>query len=103
MNNYVHRTWKNGESISHEEVLAIKDAFVKALALNGVAGDEIGRVRRELGLAAGGAGDRSLREGNLKPLSRRQIREILDRNAGTLNAYAALQVRRVQRLRPHAA
>lgn len=88
MNNYVHRTWKNGETISHEEVVAIKSAFVKELSRNGVGAAEIAQIRRELGLGAEGAADKTLRERSLKPLSRQQIREILDRNAAALNAYA---------------
>ena len=89
MNNHVHQTGKNNEVISHAEVLAIKEALVKALSDNGVGRDEINRIRKELGLAPDGEGDRTLRTRSLKPLSRQQIREILDRNAATVNNYNA--------------
>ncbi|MBR4611431.1 MAG: hypothetical protein IKO40_01815, partial [Kiritimatiellae bacterium] len=89
MNNHVHQIGKNNEVISHAEVLAIKEALVKALSDNGVGRDEINRIRKELGLAPDGEGDRTLRTRSLKPLSRQQIREILDRNAATVNNFNA--------------
>ena len=51
INNHVHRLSANTKSISHEEVLAIKNAFMKALSANGVDMDEINKIRKELGLA----------------------------------------------------
>ena len=89
MNNHVHQTGKNNEVISHAEVLAIKQALIKALSDNGVGADEINRIRKELGLAPDGEGDRTLRTRSLKPLSRQQIREILDRNAAAVNSFNA--------------
>ena len=86
MNNHVHRTGKNTEVISHDEVLAIKEALVKALSAHDVEEDEINRVRRELGLAPGEEGDRTMKLRSLMPLSRQQIREILDRNAAKINS-----------------
>ena len=74
--------------ISHAEVLAVKDAFVKALQQNGVAADEINRVRRELGLAPDGATDTSLTMRSIRPLTRQLVRSILDRNANTINGHA---------------
>ena len=50
INNHVHSTGKNKTELSHAEVLAIKQAFVKALTQGGVGAAEIARVRRELGL-----------------------------------------------------
>ena len=44
MNNHVHLTGKNVEAISHREVLAIKEALVKALSQYGVAANELNRV-----------------------------------------------------------
>ena len=88
INNHVSQTDKNNESLSHAEQLAIKDAFVRALSQNGVAADEINRVRRELGLAPNGATDTRLAERSIRPLTRQQIREILDRNANVINAHA---------------
>lgn len=55
MNNHVETWWfSNREKIDHEEVLAIKQAFVKALSKNGVGEAEINRIRQELGLAPQG-------------------------------------------------
>ena len=86
INNHVHRTGANDKSLSHEEVLAIKNAFVKALSSHGVAEAEIGRIRRDLGLAADAGIDKTLHARSLKPLSRQQVRQILDRNAAAINA-----------------
>ena len=88
INNSVGSPDKNDTSLSHAEVLAIKCAFVKALRQNGVAAEEIGRVRRELGLEPDGATDTSLALRSVRPLSRQTVREILDRNAETLNGHA---------------
>ena len=85
MNNHVDRTSKNNEKISHAEVIAIKQSLVKALSQHGVGQDEIDRVRQELGLAPAGPSDRTLRFRSVVPLSRQQIREILDRNAQAIN------------------
>ena len=88
INNHVHMTGRNVVAIPHEEVFAIKKAFVTALADGGVGADEITRIRKDLGLAPDGAVDRSLKSRSVRPLTRQQIREILDRNAATLNAFA---------------
>ena len=87
INNFVHRTGLNKVSISHAEVLAIKDAFVKALQQKGVGAEEINRVRQELGLAPVGTTDTALAKRSIRPLSRQQIRVILDRNEATLNQH----------------
>ena len=87
VNNHVEKRGKNGVELSHDEVLAIKNAFIRALAEGGVDRDEINNIRRELGLAPMKEADTGLRERSLKPLSRQQIREILDRNAETINEH----------------
>ena len=56
MNYHVHKTGKNNKTIPHAEVLAIKEALVKALSQHGVQEDELNRVRSELGLAPIGIG-----------------------------------------------
>ena len=86
MNNHVHLRRKNVETISHEETFTIKEAFVRALANSGVGADALNAIRRELGLSPDGKADRTLAERSIKPLSRQQIREILDRNAAAINA-----------------
>ena len=90
VNNHVHRTGANRTPLSHEEVIAVKTAFVKALRSGGVAADELARVRAQLGLAPepGAEVDRTLRERSIRPLTRQQVREILDRNAAAINARA---------------
>ena len=85
VNNFIGRRWKNKTTISHAEVIAIKQAFVKALQDGGVGDDALRRVRAQLGLAPGSAVDTKLNERSLKPLSRQQIREILDQNAAAIN------------------
>ena len=85
INNRVHLTGWNKTSLTHAEVIAIKDAFVKALREGGVDGAAIDMIRVQLGLAPSGAVDTSLRERSLKPLSRQQIRDILDQYAAVLN------------------
>ena len=88
--NQTHFKGSNQTTLSHLEVLAIKNAFIKALSQNGVGVDEIARIRRDLGLAAdtSAGADKKLSERSIKPLSRAQIRTILDRNAETINANA---------------
>ena len=88
INNHVHRLRANNETISHAEVLTIKDAFIRALARSGVGREEIARVRAELGLAGTGPEDKTLTQRSIKPLTRQQIRQILDRNAQQINATA---------------
>ena len=79
---------RNTVAISHAEVMAVKRAFVGALGAGGVSEAELGRVRAELGLDAGGpAANQSLRARSIKPLTRQLVREILDRYADTLNAH----------------
>ena len=99
MNNHVDRTSKNNEKISHAEVIAIKQSLVRALSQHGVGQDEIDRVRQELGLAPAGPTDRNLRFRSLVPLSRQQIREIIDRNAAAINAFNAEHDPRAGRVR----
>ncbi|MBR5997549.1 MAG: hypothetical protein IK027_00385, partial [Deltaproteobacteria bacterium] len=88
INNHVHRTGKNTVTLTHAEVIAIKDAFVRALSANGVDAEAVNRVRRELGLAPDGVTDTSLKKRSVRPLSRQQIREILDSNANAINQHA---------------
>ena len=78
----------NVTPLSHEEIFAVKSAFVRALGAGGVQQDDLNRIRAELGLGAdNGADAQSLRERSIKPLTRQQVREILDRCADALNAH----------------
>ena len=85
VNNFVFRKYKNTVALAQEEVLAIKNAFVNALSGGGVNKDELNKVRKELGLASENPADSRLHERSIKPLTRQQIREILDRNAAAIN------------------
>ena len=85
INNHIHFTRFNSTPIPHAEVVAIKNAFVRALSEGGVNAEEIGKLRVQLGLAPASAADAKLDERSMKPLSRQQIRDILDRYAGVLN------------------
>ena len=85
VNHYVKQRGKNNVSHSQAEVLAVKNAFVQALSKGGVKGEELANIRRELGLEPREKIDKSLRKRTIKPLSRQQIRDILDRNAQTIN------------------
>ncbi|MCR4573518.1 MAG: hypothetical protein K5787_07100 [Lentisphaeria bacterium] len=41
MNHHVHKLGKNNETISHAQVIAIKEALIKALSQNGVGSEEL--------------------------------------------------------------
>ena len=81
VNDHVTLKFLNDVKISQVEVLAIKNAFIEALRGGGVTGDALVKIREELGLSPMKSVDKSLHERSIKPLSRQQIREILDRNA----------------------
>ena len=94
MNNHVSRRGWNTKTISHAEVIAIKNAFLNALGRGGVDAVRLAAIRRDLGLTAfEGPVDFSLRERSVRPLSRQQIREILDANAIVLNRAAPGTIR----------
>ena len=91
MNNHVATWWySNNENISHQETIAIKQAFVRALSQNGVQEVDINAIRKELGLQPMDASDRDLYRRSIMPLKRQDIRKILDRYAATINAQNAL-------------
>jgi len=75
----------NVKAISHDEVLAIKEAFVRALQKSGVGLVAINDIRRRIGLAPDPALPKALAERSIKPLTRQQIREILDEHKETIN------------------
>ena len=51
VNSHVTMKFLNTTRMSHQEVLAIKNAFVRALKSGGVGRDELSRIREELGLS----------------------------------------------------
>jgi len=89
VNNHVHWRGLNKKSFSLAEVIAVKNAFVNALSNSGVGREELNRICQELGLAPRSPVDTDMRERNVKPLSRQQVREILDRCADTINQHVA--------------
>ena len=93
VNNHVHFTRFNNVTICHAEVVAIKNAFVRALSEGGVSSEELDKVRAQLGLAPSGAADAKLEERSMKPLTRQQIRDILDRYAGVLHVRTSAEIK----------
>ena len=88
VNNHVGilKGWNN-KTISATTTLAVKNAFVNALKNAGIAETVLAGVREELGLSKSGS-TKGLDLSTLKPLTRAQTREILDRFAGTINEKA---------------
>ena len=89
VNHHIKLRGSNKVSLSHAEVIAVKEAFIKALSRSGVDAGQMAEIRRKLGLGADSAMDRTLHERSLKPLTRQQVREILDEHADTINAHVA--------------
>ena len=85
VNNHIHFKSLNNDTISHEEVIAIKTAFVRTLSESGVDAEAISNIRVQLGLAPSNAADAKFDERSMKPLSRQQIRDILDQYSGVLH------------------
>ena len=89
VNNHVGRLtqFMNNKHLTHSEVLAVKQAFVNALSREGkLDSNAINEVLRDLGLAPQENGSvAELHSRSIKPLSRQQVRQILDRYADTIN------------------
>ena len=88
VNNHVGmlKGW-NTKTVSAATTLEVKNAFVQALKSAGVDETALSKVRAELGLPQGGC-TKGFDLSRLKPLSRAQTREILDRFAGVINEQA---------------
>ena len=88
VNNHVGllKGWNN-KSVNAATTLAVKNAFVKALQDAGVDAARLDEVRKDLGLPKSGSTN-GFDLTTLKPLTRAQTREILDRFAGDINAKA---------------
>ena len=84
-----HKTFEflNSDTISPEETLAIKDAFCKALSQERLSDEAMDDIRAKLGLKRGTVGALSPRD--MRPLTAAQVREILDKYAGEINANRA--------------
>ena len=87
VNNHVHRTSKNTVVLSPERVLEVKEAFLNALSKGGVRPDKLAEIRDNLGLPEdiSAALDIDARHAMLDrrftPLTRQQVRNILDKYA----------------------
>ena len=84
-----HKTFEffNKDTIPPEETLAIKDAFCRALSQERLSDKSMDDIRARLGLKKGTVGSLSPRD--LRPLTAAQVREILDKYAGEINANRA--------------
>lgn len=94
-----HKTWTifNNTKISTAESLAIKFAFCKALASEGLSVDDMAAIKQKLGIP-GSEGD-ALRAGDIKPLSAAEVREIIDEYAGKINKNRAAKADGAQALK----
>jgi len=86
-NNHKTLTFLNGEFFSPEESIALKSAFCRALASEGLSSEDIDAVKERLGIA-GGAVD-AVRVGGATPLSAADVRQIIDEYAEKINAQRA--------------
>ena len=68
INNHVRSRDENVKTIAHDEVLAIKQAFVRALSQNGVGPDALNDIRRRIGLAPDPSLPVALAQRSMKPL-----------------------------------
>ena len=80
-----HKTWTlfNHQSIDGPDSYAIRVAFAKAMAAGGLGKDAMKTVRKALGLGPGSTVG-TLKA--LKPLTRQEVRQLIDANISTLNA-----------------
>ena len=103
VNNHVHMTGKNIVAIDPKRAVAVKEAFVKALADGGVSADKIAAIRAKLGIAAEtkttveGAGEALRRR--YAPLSREQVRDILRHDSGLAALPEAADSRKIREAR----
>lgn len=88
VNNHVRLRFLNNKTIDHAEVIAIKNAFVNALETNGLSAERLDEIRQKLGLASSGVNWTDMSKLSMKPLTRQQIREIIDANAKDIHDMA---------------
>ena len=80
-----HKTWTvfNNKSVDAADSFAIRVAFAKAMEAGGVDEKAMHGVRKALGLGD----DNSMRSGKaLKPLTRQEVRQLIDSNIAAINA-----------------
>ena len=87
VNNHVTKTHLNNVTLSAEEVISVKESFLDALARGGVKDGKLAEIRAKLGLPAEMsasddlAAQANVMERRFKPLTRAEVREILDEYA----------------------
>ncbi|MBQ9275344.1 MAG: hypothetical protein IJ228_11050 [Succinivibrio sp.] len=80
-NNHVSKTKLNNVVFSEEKVLKIKEAFISALERGGVTKEKIAEIRARIGIPSEfepGADAEQTLEQRIKPLTRDEVRQILD-------------------------
>ena len=92
-NNHVSRymNWRyNRETIGADEAVAVKEALIKALQRNGFTNEKkINEIRERIGLdRVAGESDVALQSRMIKPLSRKEVRDIFNANAKEINECA---------------
>ncbi len=95
INDHVWKTGKNQAQLSPERVLEVKEAFIAALARGGVSAENLREIRARLGIPEEMSADSSvatlkgiLKE-RFKPLSRAEVRSILDQYARAGRGFTA--------------
>ncbi len=99
INNHVWKTSKNNVVLSPERILEVKESFLDALRKSGVGDADMAAIRDRLGLPseldipAGKAQRDGLLEARFSPLTRAQVRDILDEfaNGGKGHTQASRQ------------
>ena len=87
VNNHVWHTSKNDVQLAPERVLDVKESFIAALERAGVSAENVATIRKELGVpadldaTAADADMAALVKERFTPLSRQQVRTILDQYA----------------------
>ena len=95
VNNHVWFKSKNNVQLSPQRVLEVKEAFLAALAEGGVQPDRLNTIRQRLGLSTElvATGDAqqldAMDERRFAPLSRAEVRSILDTYVAGMNQPAA--------------
>lgn len=85
VNNHVNMTFLNNKKVDAETILTLKNAFVDALRNSGIKEDALNDIRVQLGLK-----DAKSSSIALEPLSRQDVRAILDAYADDLMASGKL-------------
>ena len=83
-----HKTWTifNNKEVNASTSFAIRSAFAKALESSGVSAEDMADVRKSLGLKADSSAQS---HAAFTPLARQEVREIIDKYIGSINARRA--------------